>query len=52
MIHILASGMFGTVTPVVPLRTFVSTITVVASKFDIHAGTAILPASGTIGVAI
>ena len=54
MIHLLASGIFGTVQVVVPLRTFVSAITIArcATNFDIHTGTAILPASGTQGVAI
>ena len=38
----------------VPLRTFVSTITIArcANNFDIHTGAAVLPASGTQGVAI
>ena len=54
MIHVLASGLFGTVHVVVPFRTFVSTITIVFSafKFGIHTGAAILPAGGTPRVAI
>ncbi|SRR5258706_9627521 len=54
VIHLLASGIFGTVQVVVPFRTFVSTITsfAVASNFDIYTiGVVILPASGTRGAA-
>ena len=53
MMHLLASGICGTVDVVVPLRTFLSTITIDVSafKFDIHTGAAILPAGGTIRVA-
>ena len=53
-IHLLASGIMGAVHAFVPLRTFVSTVTIVISafKFDIHTGAASLPAGGTIGVAI
>ena len=53
MVHLLASGIIGTVHVVVPIRTFVSTITgnVFARKFDIHTGAAILPAGSTPGVA-
>ena len=53
MIHILASGMYGTVHAVVPSRTFVSTITVVcATNFDIYTGAVILLASSTQGAAL
>ena len=54
MIHLPASFLFGTMHVTVPLRTFVSAITIDVSafKFDIHTGAAILPAGGTIGVAI
>jgi hypothetical protein len=54
MIHLLASGSFCTVQVIVPLRTFVSTITVADSttNFDIYTGAVVLPASGTQGVAI
>ena len=53
MIHLLASVMLGTMHAAVPVRTFLSTITidVSASKFDIHTRTAILPAGGTAGIA-
>ena len=54
MIHLPASGIFGTVQVVVPFGTFVSTITgvAVALDFDIYTiGVVILPASGTLGVA-
>ena len=50
MIHLLASGIFGTVNAVVPFRTFVSTRTLRASNFGIYTiGVVILPASGTRG---
>ena len=53
MIHLLASSLSSTVHVVVSWRTFVSTIAiVVAFKFGIHTGAAILPAGGTIGVAM
>ena len=54
MIHLLASGSFGTVQVGVPWRTFDPTITigVYATNFDVLTGAAILPASGTLGVAI
>ena len=52
-IHLLASARFGTVQAAVPLRAAVSTmIIVLATKFGIHTGAAILPAGGTPGVAI
>ena len=54
MIHLLASGRFGTVQVVVPFRTFVSTMIgfALALHFDIYTiGVVILPASGTPGVA-
>ena len=54
VIHLPASGRFGAVDVAVPLRTFVPTETIAscATNFDIYTGAAILPASGTQGVAI
>jgi hypothetical protein len=54
MIHLLASGSFCTVHAMVPLRAFVSTITIAGTTadFDIYTGAIVLPASGTQGVAI
>ena len=54
MIHSLAATSFGTVYVTVPLRTFLSTITIpgCTTNFDIFTGgAAIFPASGTHGVA-
>jgi hypothetical protein len=53
MIHLLTSGSFCTVQVMVPLRTFISTMTVDSTtNFDIYTGGVVLPASGTHGVAI
>ena len=54
MIHLLAATSFGTVHVTVPLRTFISTITVsCTTNFDIFTGgAAIFPASGTPGGAV
>jgi len=54
MIHLLASDSFCTVQAMVPLRTFVSTITVrgFTPNLNVYTGAAVLPASGTQGVAI
>ena len=53
MIHLLAANSFGTVHATVPLRTFISTITVACTtNFDIYTAAAISPTSRTPGSAV
>jgi hypothetical protein len=51
MIHLLASARSGTVNSFVPRRTPISTLIIITTNFDIYAGAASFPASGTPGVA-